>query len=419
MLPAHLNWIRAQFPALNQHIHGQPAIFLDGPGGTQVTSGVIEAMHDYFVQSNANAHGVFATSLKTDALIVEARSAVADFLGCDQQQIVFGPNMTTLTFAVSRAMARNWGQGDEIVVTRLDHDANIAPWLALANRGIRIRWVDVNLEDCTLDMAELERLITPKTKLVAIGYASNAIGTVNNVAQIVKLAHSVGALVFVDAVHYAPHASIDARRLDCDFLTCSAYKFFGPHIGILYGKQEHLSHMLPFKVRPASDESPMCWETGTLNHEGLAGLVAAIEYLEILGRRLSPIVQHRRAALQVAMNASHQYGQDLCQSLLTGLLRIPGVTVYGITDINRLDWRLPTVGLRIAGVTPKTVAQRLGECGIFVWHGNFYALELTKRLGIENTGGLVRIGMVHYNTLQEVKRVLQVLEEMATSLAMA
>lgn len=419
MIPAHLNWIRSQFPALNHCINGHPAIFLDGPGGTQVSNAVIDAMRDYLVQSNANAHGVFATSMRTDALIVEARSAVADLLGCDRNQIVFGPNMTTLTFAVSRAMARNWGQGDEIIVTRLDHDANITPWLALAARGIRIQWVDINLEDCTLNMADLERLINPKTKLVAIGYASNAVGTVNNVAQVVKLAHTVGALVFVDAVHYAPHAPIDVRQLDCDFLTCSAYKFFGPHIGILYGKQEHLSRIIPYKVRPALDESPMCWETGTLNHEGLAGLVAAIDYLAALGRRLSPTVHHRRSALRTAMAASHQYGQDLCQSLLSGLLQIPQVTVYGITDINRLDWRLPTVGFRMAGVTPETVARQLGERGIFAWHGNFYALELTKRLGIEKTGGLVRIGMVHYNTPHDVKRVLQVLEDLAALLATA
>jgi cysteine desulfurase family protein (TIGR01976 family) len=413
VLDLELEWVRAQFPALKQTMDGQSVVFLDGPGGTQVPQSVMDAISHYLTSSNANAHGAFATSARTDALVVKAREAVADFLGCRPDEIVFGANMTTLTFAISRAIGRDLQPGDEILVTTLDHDANVAPWLALQERGIVIRTVDIHEADCTLDLADLERQLTERTKLVAVTYASNAVGTINPVDKIRQLAHAVGALVFVDAVHYAPHASIDIQALDCDFLVCSAYKFFGPHLGILYGKHKHLNRLLPYKVRPATDEAPACWETGTLNFESLAGLVATIDYLTELGRRVSSSVSNRRDALVAAMMAIQEYEQSLAQELIPSLLKIPGVTIYGITDPARFSWRTPTVGMLLAGYSPYELAKALGERGIFTWNGNFYALSLMQRLGVESRGGLLRIGLVHYNTLEEVQRLLHSLQELA------
>ena len=406
--------IRAKFPALRQEINGQPVIFFDGPGGTQVPSSVMEAMSRYLQESNANAHGAFLTSAKTDELVKSARLAMSDFLGCDRHEVIFGANMTTLTFAFSRAIARDLKPGDEIVVTQLDHYANVSPWVALEAQGVIIRTIDINLEDCTLDLTDLNRQINDRTKLVAVGYAANAVGTINNVAEIVKIAHSVNALVFIDAVHYAPHGLIDVKALDCDFLVCSAYKFFGPHVGILYGKQEHLKRLQPYKAKPAPTKIPDCWETGTLNFEGLAGLVATINYLADLGYQISPAAKNRRTAIVEAMTAIHNYEQQLCQYLVTGLLEIPGLTFYGISDPRSFAWRTPTVGIRMRGQTPYELAKALGDRGIYTWHGNFYALGLTERLGIESSGGLLRIGLVHYNTLDEINRLLTALTEIAT-----
>lgn len=411
MEPLNLEWIRAQFPALSQEIDGQSVIFFDGPGGTQVPGLVIEEISDYLRRSNANAHGAFATSERTDALINSTREAIADFLGCDSNEIVFGANMTSLTFAFSRAIARQLKAGDEIVVTRLDHYANVSSWQVLAEKGVVIRTVEIDTNDCTLDMRDLERQLNERTRLVAIGYASNAVGTINDVAEVIRLAHSVGAWTFVDAVHYAPHGSIDVRALDCDFLACSAYKFFGPHVGILYGKREHLTFLKPYKVRPASDLVPSRWETGTLNHEGLAGVVATIDYLAKLGRSVSPSVNNRREALVMAMKAIGQYERELSKRLVAGLLQIPGLTFYGIADPKRFDWRTPTFAIRLADKTPYEVAKILGDRAIFTWHGNFYALGLTEKLGVESKGGLLRIGLVHYNTVEEIDRFLKVLNQ--------
>ncbi len=411
MLPFDLKWVRDRFPSLSREINGQPAIFFDGPGGTQVPGSTIEAMSRYLIESNANAHGAFATSQETDAIITAARMAIADFLGCDSDEIIFGPNMTTLTFAFSRAFGRELQPGDEIVVTRLDHDANITPWSLLQEKGAVIRFADINPEDCTLDMTDLARQINPRTKLVAIGYASNAVGTINDVATAIKLAHSVGAQVFVDAVHYTPHSAIDVKALDCDFLACSAYKFFGPHIGILYGKREHMTRLRPYKVRPAPNLVPGCWETGTLNHEGLAGLIATIDYLVELGRHVAPHADSRRAALVAAMEAADSYERELSRELIAGLLQIPGLTLYGITNPDRFDERVPTVAIRLAGEAPEMLAKALTKQGIFTWYGNFYALNLTERLGIESSGGFLRIGLTHYNTIEEIHRFLEVLHE--------
>ncbi len=406
--------IRAKFPALQQEINHQPVVFFDGPGGTQVPNSVIEEMSNYLRESNANAHGAFATSIRTDRLVNSARLAMSDFLGCDRHEIVFGANMTTLTFSLSRAIARELKPGDEIVVTQLDHYANVSPWVALEAQGVVIRTIDINLEDCTLDLADLKRQISERTKLVAVGYAANAVGTINNVAEVVKIAHSVNALVFVDAVHYAPHGLIDVKALDCDFLVCSGYKFFGPHVGILYGKQKHLNRLHPYKVKPAPTGIPDCWETGTQNFEGLAGLVATIDYLADLGNRILPSAGNRRTAIVRAMIAIHNYEQELCKYLVTGLLQIPGLTLYGISDPQHFVWRTPTVGIRMRGQTPYDLAKALGDRGIFTWHGNFYALGLTERLGIESSGGLLRIGLVHYNTVDEINRLLIALTEIAT-----
>jgi cysteine desulfurase family protein (TIGR01976 family) len=345
-----LTWIRAQFPALAQEVNGHPAVFFDGPGGTQVPQRVIDAVADYLIHHNANTHGAFATSRRTDETIDAARAAMADFLGCAADEVVFGPNMTTLTFAISRAFGRDIRPGDEIVLTRLDHDANVAPWKALEAQGAVIRMVDIDTEECTLDMADMARAIGPRTKLVAVGYASNAVGTINDVATITRMAHAVGALVYIDAVHYAPHGPIDVQALDCDFLACSPYKFFAPHMGALYGKREHLARLRPYKVRPASDDIPDRWETGTKNHEGLAGVTAAIEYLAELGQRIKPAAT-RRVALVQAMEAIKAYERGLSERLIAGLLAIPGLTFYGISDPARFDMRTPTVAVRLAGRT--------------------------------------------------------------------
>ncbi|HYG98223.1 MAG TPA: cysteine desulfurase-like protein [Terriglobales bacterium] len=407
----HLKWIREQFPALNLEVDGKRAIYFDGPGGTQVPQRVIDAMADCLVRSNSNTHGSFLTSRRTDATIAAAHSAIADLLGCDDDEVVFGPNMTTLTFAMSRAIGRELGPGDEIVITMLDHDANVAPWRALAEKGVTIRKVDINLDTCTLNMHDLSTKITRKTKLVALGYASNAVGTINHIERVIGLAHENGAMVYVDAVHYAPHAPIDVRALDCDFLACSTYKFFGPHMGALYGKREHLKRFRPYKVRPASDELPSRWETGTQNHEGLAGVSAAISYLAELGLRMSPQVETRRDALLCAYRAIHGYERTLAERLISGLQHIPGLTIYGITDPAKFDRRTPTVAIRVQGHTPAELSSKLGERGIFTWEGNYYAINLTERLGVEDQGGMLRIGLVHYNTAEEVDRFLAELND--------
>lgn len=412
-LTAHLPWIREQFPALALEVNGHPAVYFDGPGGTQVPQRVLDAMTDYFVRSNANTHGAFETSRRTDVVVSAARAAMADLLGCATDEVAFGPNMTTLTFALSRSLGRELGPGDEIIVTTLDHDANVAPWRALAERGCTIRQVEVNVADCTLDLADLRSKLSRNTRLVAVGYASNSVGTVNPIPEIVRLAHDVGAMVFVDAVHYAPHGPIDVRALDCDFLACSVYKFFGPHIGVLYGKREHLARLTPYKVRPSSDEVPDRWETGTHNHEGLAGVSGAITYLADLGERIHPKAQTRREALLSAFSAIRQYERELSERLIGGLLRIPGLTLYGIQEPARFGERTPTVSIRMQGITPHDLAARLGDRGIFVWDGNYYALNLSEKLGVEDKGGMVRIGLAHYNTAEEVDRLLSELRQVS------
>lgn len=410
-----VQWVRAQFPSLQQTVNGHPAAFLDAPAGTQVPRKVIDAVRDYFENSNANTCGAFATSRRTDAMIAGARAAMADFFNCDPAEVFFGPNMTTITFALARGIGRDLQSGDEIVVTTLDHDANVAPWRALEERGVLVRQAGIREEDCTLDLEDLRRKITSRTKLVAVGYASNAVGAINPVNEIIRLAHQAGALAFIDAVHYAPHGSIDVRALDCDFLACSPYKFFGPHMGCIYGKRDLLMRFRPYKVRPAPEALPDRWETGTQIHEGLAGVTAAIDYIAELGRRCDPSAATRRAALIAAHHVMREYEMTLATRMIRGLLEIPGLRFYGISDPAHFDQRVPTVGVRLANRTPLECAKFLGERGIFTWDGNYYALNLTERLGVEKDGGLLRIGLVHYNTAGEVDRLLEALRELAGS----
>jgi cysteine desulfurase family protein (TIGR01976 family) len=408
-----LIWVRSQFPSLSQAVNGQPAIFMDGPGGTQVPQRVITAIADYLASFNANTCGAYATSRRTDAVIADARAAMADFLGCDKDEVVFGPNMTTLTFAISRSLGRELGPGDEILLTHLDHDANVSPWRALEERGVTIRFVDINEYDCTLNLADLEQKISTRTRVVAVGYASNAVGTINNVQEIIRLAHKKGALTYIDAVHYAPHGPIDVRALDCDFLACSTYKFFGPHMGVLYGKREHLQRLQPYKVRANTNAVPNRWEWGTLNHECIAGIAACVEYLADLGRRVDSSVATRRTAVLAAYGAIQQHEGRLAQTMLEGLLEIPGLKLYGIADPAKLESRCPTFAVRIASHTPLELATSLGERGIFTWDGNYYALNLTERLDVEKDGGFLRIGLAHYNTAEEVTRLLSALREIS------
>jgi cysteine desulfurase family protein (TIGR01976 family) len=409
--PLDLAWVREQFPSLQLKVNGHSAAFLDGPAGTQVPRQVMDAVQNYFLKSNANTCGAFATSRGNDAIIASTRAAMADFLNCDKDEVVFGQNMTTITFALARAIGRELSPGDEIVVTTLDHDANVAPWRALEEKGVVIRQVDIREADCTLDLEDLKRKLSVKTKLVAVGYASNAVGTINPVAEITKLAHAVGALMFIDAVHYAPHGPIDVRALDCDFLACSPYKFFGPHMGTLYGKREQLLRIRPYKVRPASDSLPDRWETGTQVQELIAGIGAAVDYLAEVGRRCEPGAKDRRSALLAAYRATRHHEMTLFSRLVEGLLPIPGLRFFGISDPKRFNDRCSTVSIRLANRTPTEVATFLGERGIFTWDGNYYALNLTERLGVEASGGLLRIGIVHYNTAEEVDRLLAALQE--------
>ena len=404
-------WVRQQFPSLKLQVLGRPAAFLDGPAGTQAPKQVMDAVQNYFLTANANTYGAFASSRRNDAMVASARRAMADFFNCDSNEVVFGQNMTTITFALARAIGREMKPGDEIVVTTLDHDANVAPWRALEEKGVVIRQVDIRESDCTLDLDDLKRKITAKTKLVAVGYASNMVGTINPVAEITKLAHAAGALMFIDAVHFAPHGLINVKALDCDFLACSPYKFFGPHMGTLYGKREHLERFKPYKVRPATDVPPECWETGTQVQELIAGIAAAVDYIAELGRHCDSTAKSRREALPAAYRATHQYETGLLTRLIAGLQAIPGMRIFGITDAKRFDERCSTLSFRLGDHHPTKIAAFLGDRGIFTWDGNFYALNLSERLGVEQHGGVLRVGLVHYNTAEEVDRLLAALHE--------
>jgi cysteine desulfurase family protein (TIGR01976 family) len=408
--------LRAEFPALRREQDGRPVAFLDGPGGTQVPQRVIDAVAGYLTDNNANHGGAFATSEASDAIADDAHAAVADLLGAGSpDEIKFGYNMSTLTLHIGRSIGATLDPGDEIVVTTLDHEANVSTWEAMAaDRGLTVRKVDIREDDVTLDLEDLESKLNARTKLVAVGYASNAVGTINPVREIVARAHEVGALTYIDAVAYAPHGPIDVRALDTDFLVCSVYKWFGPHLGALYGKAEVFDSLPAFKVRPAHDR----FETGTANFESIAGTLAATEYLRDIGRRFGdPGGSSRREELVAGLQAIVGYERALVTRLIEGLEHIPGLTIHGITDRARFDERVPTVSVSIDGVDPRTAAETLGRQGIFVWDGDFYATGLIERLGKAETGGVLRIGLVHYNTAEEVDRTLDAIASIASSVA--
>jgi cysteine desulfurase family protein (TIGR01976 family) len=410
--------LRAEFPALGRSANGRPAVFFDGPGGTQAHGSVIETMRQYFTVGNSYSHGAFSLSHVTDDVVSAAREALCAFVNANgPDEIVFGPNMTTLTFQASRAFGRTLRKGDEIVVTQLDHDANVAPWLALQEQGAVIREVGFRADDCTLDLSELKSSITHRTKLVAVGYASNAVGTLNDVRAIAEMAHAVGARIYVDAVHYAPHGPTDVQALDCDFLVCSAHKFFGPHLGVLYGRRELLETLPAYKIRPASERAPDRFETGTLPFDALAGATAAVGYLASVGQRFGDWgnaaagdrTSSVRSRLEAGFAAIRSYETALCGQLLSGLAQIAGIRVYGIRDVARLVERVPTVSFTVEGRDARDVAERLDERGIFVWDGTFYAQGIAKRLDLEAKGGLVRVGLAHYSLPEEVERLLEAL----------
>jgi cysteine desulfurase family protein (TIGR01976 family) len=405
--------LRAEFPALAREQDGRPVAFLDGPGGTQVPQRVIDAVAGYLRDTNANAGGAFRTSELSDAMVDEAHAAVADFLGAaSPDEIKFGYNMSTLTLHIGRSIGATLGPGDEIVVTTLDHEANVSTWRAMAgDRDVTVRTVDIHLDDVTLDLEDLESKLGRRTKLVAVGYASNAVGTVNPVREIVARAHEVGALAYVDAVAFAPHGPIDVRALDADFLVCSAYKWFGPHLGALYGKAEILDRLPAYKVRPAHDR----FETGTAAFESIAGTLAATDYLRDIGRSYgdvanAPGAEHaseRRRELVAGMTAISAYERELATRLVDGLEAIGGIAIHGITDRSAFGSRVPTVSVSIDGVAPRAAAEALGRNGIYVWDGDFYATGLIERLGKAEAGGVLRLGLVHYNTASEVDRTLE------------
>jgi len=405
--------LRRRFPALSIEDGGRPVALFDGPGGTQVPESVITAIGDYYRTSNANHDGPFLTSRRSDASVHEAHQAMADMLGAaSADEIKFGANMTTLTFHVSRSIGATMVPGDEIVVTILDHEGNVGPWKAIAaDRGLVVRTVDIRDADVTLDLSTLDAVLGPRTKLVAVGYASNAVGTINPVAEIVRRAHAVGAWTYLDAVHAAPHLPIDVRAIGTDFLACSTYKFFGPHAGVLYGRADVLDALPAYKLEPAFDR----FETGTGNFEGLAGVTAAVAYLGEVGVAYGGAAAgaSRRERVLAGMSAIRAYELDLYRHLADGLDAIPGLTMYGITDRARFDERTPTAALRLAGVAPRDVAVALGAEGIAVWDGDFYATGLIERLGLAASGGVVRIGLTHYNTAAEVDRLVEALGRIA------
>ena len=408
----NLMQLRAQFPALMQTVDGKSPVFLDGPGGSQVPQPVLSAMTAYLGHYNSNLGGAFFSSDKTVELMANARQAAADLLNAPSaQNIVFGPNMTSLTFSFSRAISRDWQAGDEIIVTNADHFSNVSSWQQAAeDKGAVVNTALINEADCSLDMAHFESLLNSNTKLVAVTYASNTTGSINDIKRIIELAHNVGALVYVDAVHYAPHELIDVQALECDFLACSAYKFFGPHLGMVYGKASHLEGFTPYKVEPAKDIAPGRWETGTQSFEALAGFIAAVDYIAAISELDDS--HSRREKLRVAFEKTKQHEMALSEYFLTRLVNYPRIKLFGIDDLARLSERTPTFALTFEGLEPRQVSEFLGKQHVCVWDGNFYAQGLCKQLGVLDKGGVVRIGCMHYNTLEEMDTLFNLFDEL-------
>ena len=417
-MPIDTNIVRQQFPSLNR-----PAIFLDNPAGTQISRQSLDRINRYLLECNANHEGNFETSRRSDEILHEAHAAMADFLNASRpEEIIFGNNMTTLTLHISRSLARNLQAGDHILVTRLDHDANIAPWMLIAeDKGCHLTWVDIDVEQGTLDLDDFAKALERKPKIAAFGYASNLLGTVNPVKQLTRMAKEVGALVYIDAVQYAPHGPIDVQEIGCDFLVCSSYKFFGPHAGALYGKYDLLNELKAYKVRPASNELPYKFETGTQNHEGIAGVLGALEYFEWVGhefggnpgQRDEAGYSGRRLLYKQAMSAIRSHEYELSRALIEAIESVAGTRIHGVTDRDRLEERVPTVSFTLEGRDPETVADAIGRQGIYVWNGHNYALAVVERLGLLEAGGMIRVGPVHYNTLEEIERFGEVLKKVA------
>lgn len=406
-----LQSIRQQFPALMKHQNGQTVAYFDGPAGSQVPQSVINAVSHYYTHHNANCGAHFATSQESDQALDAARVACADFVNArSASEIVFGPNMTSLTFALSRALSDQWFFGDEIVVSQLDHDANFTPWIKAAEEaGAVVKKINVNLDNCTLDLDHYVSLLSNRTKLVAVGAASNLTGTINPIAEIIQHAKSIGAATFIDAVHYAPHRRIDVQAWGCDYLACSAYKFFGPHVGMLWGRSDELKRLQPKKLRPAPSQPPGKWMTGTQNHEGICGMAAAIDYIADLGGDTTDGSRQERLNRGFELISSHEH--ELGKQLIAGLQRIPGLKIWGITREAELMDRVPTVSVTHESKSPHELATELGKLGLFTWSGNHYAVPFTEFAGLEPNGTL-RLGLLHYNTAEEVDRLLKALESL-------
>ncbi len=418
MTPLDPHEIREHFPALKQ-----PHVYLDNPGGTQIARESLQAMEAYLVECNANHGGLFPTSMESDARVQDARVAMADFLNAARpEEIVFGLNMTSLTYNLSRALGRTFRSGETLLVTHMDHDGNISPWLQVAeDRGMRVRWVKFNRQDGTLDLDDLARALKERPRLLACGYASNLLGTINPIGRILEMAHEAGALVYLDAVQYAPHGPIDVQSLGADFLVCSAYKFFGPHMGALYGRHDLLENLQAYRVRPAPQDPPGKFETGTGAFESICGLAGVLEYFEWLGKtfgaehreQYAGTYDGRRLTFKTAMTAIRAGEFEISRALLEGLQSIPGVTLYGLKDLQKIDQRVPTFSFTLAGRSPAGVARALGERNINIWNGNFYALAITQYLGLEDKGGVIRVGPVHYNTLDEIQQFLDAIRSLS------
>ena len=412
----NLDAIRAQFPALAITDNGTRRIYFDNPGGTQVPKSVADAISDCLLTTNANIGAHFVTSKSADAVVLAAREAMADFLNApSSSEIIFGQNMTTITLHMSRSIGRLFSPGDEIVLSKMDHDANIGPWLLMArDLNLEVRWLPFNTESFEIDPEDLNEIITERTRLVCVGGASNLTGTINDITTICARAKAVGALSFIDGVQSAPHVPIDVQRIGCDFFICSPYKFFGPHQGVLWGRREILERLNPYKVRPLTSELPWCFESGTQSHEGLAGISAAVDYFAEVGRTMAADqaanwsqFSGRRQHIHAAMDLLFEYEKTLTSHLIDGLLEIDGVTIQGITARDALDRRVPSVSFTHDSVQSDDIAKALAEQNIFVWSGDFYAMDAAKVLGVSDSGGTLRVGPVHYNSIDEIDELLQ------------
>lgn len=414
----NLDAIRAQFPALAITDNGTRRIYFDNPGGTQVPQSVVDAISDCLLTRNANLGAHFVTSKSADAVVQAAREAMADFLNApSSSEVIFGQNMTTITLHISRSIGQLFSPGDEIVLSKMDHDANIGPWLLMArDLGLEVRWLPFSTESFEIDPEDLDEIITERTRLVCVGGASNLTGTINDVTAICARAKAAGALSFIDGVQSAPHVAVDVQQMGCDFFICSPYKFFGPHQGVLWGRREVLERLDPYKVRPLTSELPWCFESGTQNHEGLAGVSAAVDYFADIGRTMA--ADHaanwsqfsgRRQHIHAAMDLLFQYEKTLASHLIDGLLEIEGVTIQGISARDDLDRRVPSISFTHDSHHPDDIAKALAEQNIFVWSGDFYAMDAAKVLGVSDSGGTLRVGPVHYNSIEEIDELLQAL----------